>query len=280
VKTQLRLGSLACCGAVLALAACSAPTPQGATAAPAPGAVSVSGRVAWPASEALPPDAMLTLRVEDVSRAGAPATMLAQSTEPLGAREGPVAFRLPVPATAIDPRMRYAVRATITVGTDLRFTTTTHQPVLTQGAPNEVELKLDAVGNRRPAPSPASSANAAPKAALRNTYWKLVELGGTAHSMLPGQRREVRITLSSSGLRLFGFSGCNALEGRHEVEADTVRFTLAPGTPVRCTPALDQLEARLLDALRGTERYRIEGEGLTLLGGGQILARFQSVHLR
>jgi uncharacterized lipoprotein YbaY len=277
VKTRLGLGSLACCGAVLALAACSAPTPNGETATPAPGTVSVSGRVAWPASEALPPDAMLTVRVEDVSRAGAPATTLAQSTEPLGAREGPVAFRLPVPMAAIDPRMRYAVRATITVGADLRFTTTTHQPVLTQGAPNEVELKLDAVGNRRAAPALSESA---PKATLRNTYWKLVELGGTAHSMLPGQRREVRITLSSSGLRLFGFSGCNALEGRHEVEADAVRFTLAPGTPVRCTPALDQLEARLLDALRGTERYRIEGEGLTLLGGGQILARFQSVYLR
>ncbi|HEY6133105.1 MAG TPA: YbaY family lipoprotein [Rubrivivax sp.] len=279
MKLPFGPGTLARCSAVLLLVACSAHTPQGATVAPAAATLSISGRVSFSADDTLPPDAVLTVKVEDVSRADAPATTLVQSVEPLGTRRAPVAFRLEVPVAAIDPRLQYAVRATITVAGALRFTTTRHHPVLTRGAPNEVELALDAVGHRR-LPAAAASGTAPPRAALRNTYWKLVELGGTAHAMLPGQQREVRITLSSSGLRLFGFSGCNALDGRYEVDADALFFVLPRPAPTRCTSALDQLEARVLGALRDTQRYRIEGEGLTLLGGDQILARFHSVYLR
>ena len=42
-----------------------------------------------------------------------------------------IAYSLKVPGTAIDPNGRYALRATITVGGELRFTTTRRYPALT-----------------------------------------------------------------------------------------------------------------------------------------------------
>ena len=40
------------------------------------------------------------------------------------------------------------------------------------------------------------------------------------------------------------------------------------------------LEATVLQALSRTTGYRIDGEELTLLDGGQVLARVEAVYLR
>ncbi len=41
-----------------------------------------------------------------------------------------------------------------------------------------------------------------------------------------------------------------------------------------------ELESQVLKMLGATTAYRIEGEQLALLGGDQILARFEAVYLR
>ena len=139
-NTPLFLRSLA---AVLAV--CVAPAAQAQAAQPAQAFVTVSGSAAYLQRIAMPPEAVLTVRVEDVSRADASATVLAETREAFGQRQVPLAYSVKVPRSAIDPRMRYAVRATISVGGDLRFTTTRSYPVLTHGAPNTVDLTLAAV---------------------------------------------------------------------------------------------------------------------------------------
>lgn len=233
------------------------------------GSVTVSGTATYLQRIAMPPDAVLTVRVEDVSRADAPATLLAQTREPFGARQVPIPFSLQVPASAIDPRMRYAVRATITVGGELRFTTTRHHAVLTRGAPSQVELVLDPVRSAAPA-----------TATLKNTYWKLVELGGTKLARLPQPEREVRVTLASQGGRVIGFSGCNPLAARYEQDGPALRFEPANDGLLTCAPALMELEGRVLSMLWATTGYRIDGEHLTLLAGEQVLARLEAVYLR
>lgn len=91
----------------------------------------------------LPPGHVLTVRVEDVSLADAPARTLAETTQALEGRGPPYAATLAVPTGQIDPRHTYAVRAEIRDPEGaLRFTTDTRHSVLTQGAPNRVELML------------------------------------------------------------------------------------------------------------------------------------------
>lgn len=127
-------------------------------AQPAADTMTVSGSVAYHQRLAMPPDAVLTVRVEDVSRADSPARVLAETREPFGGRQVPIPFSLAVPSTAIDSRFSYAVRATITVAGELRFSTTRRHAVLTNGAPNTVDLVLEAVRPAQPAGAEVSAA--------------------------------------------------------------------------------------------------------------------------
>ena len=91
----------------------------------------------------LPPGHVLTVKVEDVSRADAPARVLAEATQRLDGRGPPYAVTLSVPNDRIDSRMEYAARAEIRDPSGaLRFTTDTRHSVLTRGAPNSVEIVM------------------------------------------------------------------------------------------------------------------------------------------
>lgn len=91
----------------------------------------------------LPPGHVLTVKVEDVSRADAPARVLAETTQRLDGRGPPYAVTLSVPNDRIDSRMEYAARAEIRDASGaLRFTTDTRHSVLTRGAPNSVEIVM------------------------------------------------------------------------------------------------------------------------------------------
>lgn len=91
----------------------------------------------------LPPGHVLTVRVEDVSLADAPAQVLAEVRKPLEGRGPPYEVDLVVPADRVDPRHTYAARAEIRDAAGaLRFTTDTRHSVLTQGAPNRADIVL------------------------------------------------------------------------------------------------------------------------------------------
>lgn len=91
----------------------------------------------------LPPGHVLTVKVEDVSRADAPARIIAEVSQPLEGRAPPYNVALSVPNDRIDSRMEYAARAEIHDPSGaLRFTTDTRHSVLTRGAPNNVEIVM------------------------------------------------------------------------------------------------------------------------------------------
>lgn len=411
-----------------ALMLCLSPAAQAQAQVPAE-FVTVSGNASYLQRIAMPPDAVLTVQVQDVSRAGATATVLAESREAFGRRQVPLAYHVLVPRSAINPRMRYAVRATISVDGQTQFATTRDYPVLTRRAPNQVNLLLAAVPEvahpggppaSAPAPVPSYSPSYSPShppshppasssafalpatfagvlpcagctgiaytvtmqadgsyrlrrtylgtaasqvkpmaeagrwtadhqgklialmsstatplffrltaegalrqlddqgqpfkssanhdlrrtakidpvneaaaatvndasaaspatATLRDTYWKLVELGGQAVAMQPGQEREVRITLASQDQRLMGFSGCNALGGAYALNGSALKFDQLASSMRLCEPALNTLERQVLDALIATTGQRIDGQRLSLLGGDRVLARFEAVYLK
>ena len=91
----------------------------------------------------LTPGHVLTVRVEDVSRADAPAEVLAEHREVLDGRAPPYQATLGFPRSQIDPRHTYAVRAEIRDPSGaLRFTTDTRHAVLTHGAPAGADIVM------------------------------------------------------------------------------------------------------------------------------------------
>jgi putative lipoprotein len=91
----------------------------------------------------LTPGHVLTVKVEDVSLADAPARVLAEVRQTLDGKAPPYAVAVSVPADQIDPRHEYAARAEIRDPSGaLRFTTDTRHSVLTRGAPNAVDIVM------------------------------------------------------------------------------------------------------------------------------------------
>jgi putative lipoprotein len=91
----------------------------------------------------LPPGHVLSIRVEDVSLADAPARVLAEVRQPLEGRAPPFAVTIEVPADEVDPRHTYAVRAEIRDPEGaLRFTTDIRHVVMTQGARNKADIVM------------------------------------------------------------------------------------------------------------------------------------------
>lgn len=115
------------------MAAC-APLPE-AGADAGIGMIPVAVSVTYRERILLPAGHRLTVRLEDVSLADAPARVVAEAAQDLDGRGPPYVVNLSVRKADIDPRHTYAVRAEIhDPAGALRFTTDTRHAVLTHGA--------------------------------------------------------------------------------------------------------------------------------------------------
>lgn len=108
----------------------------------------VSGTVTYRQRIALPPDAVIRVRLADVSRQDVPAEMLAEVDVPADGRQVPIPFRLTFPSSRIDPAHTYSVSARILVADRMTMTSTTVNPVLTRGATSQVEIVVSPVSTR------------------------------------------------------------------------------------------------------------------------------------
>jgi putative lipoprotein len=132
---------------ILLLAACT-PGSINATkpAGPSLPVSAVSGTVTYLQRSALPPTAVIEVQLQDVSRADAPAEVIATQTIEANGQQVPFPYELKYDPAKIDPAHRYAVRATIKDGDQLLFTSTTSYPVITNGAPtSNVEIIVEPV---------------------------------------------------------------------------------------------------------------------------------------
>ena len=103
---------------------------------------SLNGTVTYRERMMLRPDATITVRLQDVSRQDVPALLIAEQQIPAQGKSVPIPFSLEYDPARIDERYSYAVRAEIRGGDgELLWTTDTHHPVLTRGAPtDQVEI--------------------------------------------------------------------------------------------------------------------------------------------
>lgn len=101
----------------------------------------IKGTATYRERMALPLNAAFEATLEDVSRADASAKVIGRTRiEHPG--NPPIAFSIPYDPANINEKSDYTVRARITVGDELMFTTTQSYPVLTQNNGNEVTLLL------------------------------------------------------------------------------------------------------------------------------------------
>jgi putative lipoprotein len=105
----------------------------------------VTGTVTYLQRIALPDDAVLTVELQDTSRADAPAFVLAQQQFATNGRQVPFAFALNYDTGSIAVNGRYTVRATIRLGDELIWTSDTANLVITNDV-FDVEVMLVQVG--------------------------------------------------------------------------------------------------------------------------------------
>lgn len=111
----------------------------------------VRGRIVLPGGELPPEAALIVVAVEDVSRADAPSTVVAeQHLEHVSLAGGEVAFDVDVPSGLIEERAYYSVRVHVDVtGTGIvergDLVSTQSHPVLTGGRPDEASVPVKVV---------------------------------------------------------------------------------------------------------------------------------------
>lgn len=229
-------------------------------AAPRPEAAVLTGTVTYRPRIALPPDATVRVRLEDVSLADAPAPVLAEQTIAAEGRQVPFPFALRYSPAAAEPRRSYAVRAEIRDGAGaLLWTTTRRYAVLTGDALNAgpVEVVVEPVTAARPGP-------------LTGVRWRLVafERAGTAVPLPPGEPLSLAF---EDGNRFNGEAGCNRFGGPYGAGMDGVALGLPILTLAACAPPSEgEAYLRALGGAR-VDDARADTLVLALRGGGRLV---------
>lgn len=111
--------------------------------------VDITGSIAYLARTALPPDAILVIRIQDTSRADAPARTLAEQRIELAGQQSPIPFRMLVDRDLLRKNARITVAARIQRGSTLLFINDTSYPALADGKPRHVEMVLKQVASNK-----------------------------------------------------------------------------------------------------------------------------------
>lgn len=109
----------------------------------------VSGNVTYRQRIALPRNAVLIVRLVEVTRQGTVSEIVAQERIDIGERQVPIPFDMAYDPRRIEERGEYVVQAEIREGDRLLFTTETNYPVITRGNPRVVDVTVVPVGGGR-----------------------------------------------------------------------------------------------------------------------------------
>jgi putative lipoprotein len=235
-------------------------------------AQTIQGTATYRERMALPAGAVFDAAIEDVSRADAPATVIA-STRVASPGNPPIKFAITYDPAKIVADHRYVVRAKILLDGKLLFTSDTATPVINKGSPTTVLMTLRRAGAGQTSPANPGAPTPGANRPLGGTYWRAVELAGKP---TPSQNatREVHLVFQAAD-RVSGSDGCNRITGSYERKGDGITFGLMAGTQMACADNAD-IEQGFRAALKGASRLRIAGDRLELLDAtGSRLAAFE-----
>lgn len=223
----------------------------------------VTGTVTYRERMMAPEGSVLTVLLQDTSRADAAAVNLAEWSETL-VGSVPKAFTL-TPTAALDPRMTYTVRAALRgPDGDLLFTTDTMNRVPLPASGGTVDMGELVMVKVAPAPTV--------EATPLTGDWIIESIGGKA---TPGPKPPT-IAFTEDG-QVSGYGGCNRFMGRYEQKGATLDFGPVAMTMMACAEnTANQNESALGAALDGKATYVVNGDGglvLTGANGTEVIAR-------
>lgn len=165
------------------------------------------GAVTYRERIGLPLDAVVELRLEDLTAADAPPKVLATHAIATASRQLPISFEMRYPPGRIEPNHRYGLRAEIRAANGkLLFASAEPEPVFTEGpAATLVDLVVMQPG----------AAAAAPRVGLPNGVWHLVSMRREGESAEPMQAEpEYTVEFGRDG-GVSGRAHCLAFTGRY-----------------------------------------------------------------
>lgn len=264
--------AFACC-ALVATGGCGSGHDAGAAA---DGQSVLSGTVTYRERIALPPNARVEVRLEDISQADAPADEIASQTIVANGKQVPIPFEVRYSPKDIDSSRRYAVRASITSAEgDLMFTTALQYAVLTGGAADRnVEIVVQRAGGGARATAPGAGGGAEQGGAAASPLggtWRLVEIQRPGAAEQP-VAADPRYTVTFANGRLSGLAHCNRYTGGYEQPAPgELKVSPMAATLMACPG--ESIASEFLRALGGATRYELRGARLLLsYGDGGVLA--------
>jgi putative lipoprotein len=228
----------------------------------------VTGTVTCLQRIALPGNAVIEVRLLDVSKADAPATTVAQEIIRPQGKQVPIPFTLKYDSSRINEGARYDVQARILIKDKLSYINTQAYPVITMGNPNKVEVVVEPV-SQSVMPEQSGGSHR-----LENTHWILVEINGKPVEA-GSTANEAYFELDSKGKRIQGSTGCNRLSGGYETEGDTLEFSKVVMTQMACIKGME-IEAAFSKALTATTKFNLGNDGLELYRAEGLLARFRA----
>lgn len=125
----------------------SAPPVTQASAKPAASSfLDISGRVFYFSRIALPPDAILIVRIQDSARRGRPARILAEQQIELSGQQVPISFQTTVDRDLIGKKARVTASAHIEHHGKILFASSQSHPALNKGQAINVDMQLQRAG--------------------------------------------------------------------------------------------------------------------------------------
>ncbi len=216
----------------------------------------ICGTITYRERIALPPGAVIQVKLLDVSRQDVAAVEIASQTITTTGEQVPIAFALIYDPAQIQEQSTYVVRAEIYLDEQLSFTTTQMYPVLTKGHGNQVNLILNKVAS-----SPQQ---------LSGSKWLLEDLAGT------GVVDNVQTTIEFGvDNRLGGNGGCNRYFTGYQLDGSNFTVGLIGSTQMICPPAVMNQEQKFFQALEKASNLRIEGPYLFIdIEGSDLPLKF------
>jgi putative lipoprotein len=208
----------------------------------------LKGEVMYRERIALPPNAVLSVQLADVSLADAPAAIVGERTvAPSG--QVPIKFEISFDPKVIRPGMTYVLQARITADDKLLFITDTRYQVdpLSE-AQQAIVLKMVA-----PSDSPTT-------ASLFDQSWLVEYIDGI------GAVAQPRATFRVSEAGKAGGSGpCNAYFATAKVDGQAIAVSDIGSTYKACAPEVMAEEKALFEALAKAATFKVDGGKLTIV---------------
>ncbi|QIG48892.1 META domain-containing protein [Nordella sp. HKS 07] len=197
---------------------------------------SLRGSVSYRERIALPPHAILEVRLLDISLADAPAKTIAVTRVKTRHRM-PIPYRLRYDQDRIRRNRSYALQARITVNGKLWFISTTRHSVFT-GKPNVTDIQVERVASETSNPSGKWLAES-------------IRRRGVIDSL------QTVLDIAADG-RVSGSGGCNRISGKADISGERITFSPLASTRMACAPAVMDQESKFLGALNDVRKWRVD----------------------